>query len=79
MIIIKGCTYYTTADAAQILGVSAKTVRTYIEKGIIPEPPEIQYGVRTMKHFPEDYMKEAKGLLEKYRKKISEKSFKNSK
>lgn len=74
MIIINGCTYYTTADAAQSLGVSAKTVRTYIEKGIIPEPPEIQYGVRIMKHFPEEYMKEAKGLLERYRNKLSKKS-----
>lgn len=78
MIIIKGCTYYTTADAAQSLGVSAKTVRTYIEKGIIPEPPEIQYGVRTMKHFPEDYMREAKGRLEKYRREISGRSLKSS-
>lgn len=69
MVIIEGRTYYTTADAAKILGVSSKTIRSYIEKGIIPEPPEIQSGLRTFKHFPKDYMGEAKKILENYRQK----------
>jgi len=69
MIIVEGKTYYTTADAAKVLGVSAKTIRSYIEKGIIPEPPEIQSGLRTFKHFPQDYMREAKKILETYRRK----------
>ncbi|MBN2397152.1 MAG: MerR family DNA-binding transcriptional regulator [Deltaproteobacteria bacterium] len=69
MVIIEGRTYYTTADAAKALGVSAKTIRSYIEKGIIPEPPEVQSGLRTFKHFPKDYMGEAKRILETYRQK----------
>ncbi len=69
MVIIEGKTYYTTADAARVLGVSAKTIRSYIDKGIIPDPPEVQSGLRTFKNFPPDYMEEAKKLLEEYRRK----------
>lgn len=67
MIMIGGQTYFTIVDAAGKIGVSAKTIRTYIEKGIIPEPPVIQFGVRTVKHFPPEYMNVAKRRLERYR------------
>ena len=73
MIIVKGKTHYTIVDAAERLGVSAKTVRDYIYRGIIPEPPEIKYGVRTLKHFPIDYIDLAKAQLEKYRTSKNEK------
>ena len=63
VIIIKGKTYYTTADAAKALGVSPKTVRSYIKRGIIPQPPEIRYGLRLLNHFPLDYIEKAKRLL----------------
>ena len=66
MVIIKGKTYYTTADAAKAFGVSSKTVRSYISRGIIPQPPEIRYGLRILKHFPLDYVEKAKKLLEDY-------------
>jgi hypothetical protein len=66
MIIVKGETYFTIVDASKTLGVSAKTVRGYIEKGIIPPPPVIRYGVRAIKHFPSEYMKKAKKLLDNY-------------
>jgi hypothetical protein len=67
MIIISGQAYSTIIDAAGELGVSAKTVREYIAKKIIPEPPLIQFGIRTVKHFPPDYMEAARSHLEKYR------------
>ena len=67
MIIIKGKTYYTIVDVAEQLGVSSKTIRDYIHKGIIPEPPEIKYGLRILKHFPLDYIDIAKFNLENYR------------
>jgi hypothetical protein len=67
MIIISGQAYSTIIDAAGELGVSAKTVREYITKKIIPEPPVIQFGIRTVKHFPPDYMETARKYLEKYR------------
>ncbi|HUH65025.1 MAG TPA: MerR family DNA-binding transcriptional regulator [Syntrophales bacterium] len=67
MIIVKGKTHYTIVDAAEQLGVSAKTIRDYIQRGIIPEPPEIKYGVRILKHFPADYIDAAKTHLDNYR------------
>ena len=69
MVIIEGKTYYTIADAAKTFAVSTKTIRNYISNGIIPDPPEIQYGLRTVKYFPQDYMGEAKKLLDNYRHK----------
>ncbi len=67
MIIINGITYMTIADAAEELGVSAKTVRSYIVQKIIPEPPFIQYGNRTVQHFSKKYMDSAKKMLQVYR------------
>lgn len=67
MIIINGQTYFTIVDAAAKIGVSAKTIRAYIDKGIIPEPPLIQFGIRTVKHFPPEYMDLARRHLERYR------------
>jgi predicted site-specific integrase-resolvase len=74
MIIVKGKAYYTIADAAQHLGVSAKTIRDYICKGIIPAPPEIMYGVRIVKHFPIEYIDSAMKHLDSYRNRNIEKS-----
>ena len=67
MITIKGKTYITIVDAAEMLGVSTKTIRGYIKKGIIPDPPAVRYGIRLIKHFPPEYMSRAKELLDKYR------------
>lgn len=61
-------TYSTIADAARQLGVSAKTVRDWIKKRIIDEPPLIEYGVRTVQYFPPDYIHKAKSQLDHYRK-----------
>jgi len=66
MIIVNGKVYHTTIDAAAMLGVSAKTVRDYIKKGILPEPPLLRQGIRVMKHFPPEYIEEAKKLLAAY-------------
>jgi hypothetical protein len=67
MIIFNGQTYFTIIDAAAELGVSAKTIRQYITKRIIPEPPVIQFGIRQVKHFPTAYMDTAKEQLKQYR------------
>jgi hypothetical protein len=47
--------------------VSVKTIRQYIAKKIIPEPPVIQFGNRTVKHFSQNYLAAAKKQLQKYR------------
>ena len=66
MIVINGQIYSTIVDAAKELAVSAKTVRQYIAKKIIPEPPVIQFGIRKVKHFPKSYLTAAKKHLQKY-------------
>lgn len=64
MIVVGGRTYFTIVDAAAKFGVSAKTVRSYIDKGIIPAPPTVKYGMRVMKHFPAEYIATARKMLE---------------
>lgn len=56
--------YPTIADAASEFGVSAKTVREWVRKGIIPEPGTIQIGTREVWHFPDGYMAKAKKALD---------------
>lgn len=70
MIIINSQSINTIADAAKVLRVSAKTIRDYIQKGIIPPPPEIQYGIRTIQHFSEEYLEKAQRCLVEYRERI---------
>lgn len=69
MIRKEGADYSTIADAAKIIGVSPKTFRDYINKKIVENPPTFVYGVRTLMHFPEDYMEKAKADIEEHRKK----------
>jgi predicted site-specific integrase-resolvase len=73
MIVIKGKTYYTIADSAKEFGVAAKTVHDWIEKGIIPRPPVVQYGIRRIQVFPPEYMKVAKQRKQQYQKRNSKK------
>ena len=66
MIIVDGRKYSTIVDAAVKFGVSAKTVRSYIVKGVIPVPPTVNYGVRMIRHFPPEYLAKAKKMLDIY-------------
>ena len=66
MITVGGRKYHTIVDAADKFGVSAKTVRSYIVKGVIPVPPTVNYGVRMIRHFPPEYIAKAKKMLEIY-------------
>ncbi|MDD5475622.1 MAG: MerR family DNA-binding transcriptional regulator [Syntrophales bacterium] len=66
MITINGKSYKTMADAAKHFGVSAKTVRDYIKRGIIPEPPEVRQGLRVIRYFSEDYLKKAAAEIENH-------------
>lgn len=70
MIIINSQSINTIADAAKSLNVSAKTIKAYIQKGIIPKPDEIQYGIRSIQHFSEEYLENAHKTLEAYREKL---------
>lgn len=68
MIKIGKTTYTTISDVTEELGgVSTKTIREWIEKKIIPEPPKISWGVREILHFSREYVEEAKVCLDRYR------------
>jgi hypothetical protein len=62
--LINGKIQNTIVDAAKQFGVSPKTVYSWIEKGIIPRPPTVKYGIRTMQVFPSQYMKDAKRRIQ---------------
>ncbi len=68
MILKDGKTYKTIAEAAKDLGVSAKTVREWISKEIIEEPPVLEHGIRTIAYFPPRYIARAKERIREYRK-----------
>jgi len=59
MISSNGKTYPTIVDAAKEFGVAPKTVRDWIEKRRIPEPPTVQIGIRSLWVFPPEYLKVA--------------------
>lgn len=60
-------TYATIADASKEFGVSPKTIRDWIDRGIIEEPPKLEHGVRIMAYFPPEYMEKSKAQLKRYR------------
>ena len=66
MITINGKNHPTITDAAKEFGVAAKTVRDWIEKGVIPAPPVVQFGIRSVQVFPADYMKIAQRKRAEY-------------
>ena len=60
--------YKTIGDVArQEFGVAPKTLHGWINKGLIDQPPKIEYGVRLVSHFPPDYIKKAKDKIREYR------------
>jgi predicted site-specific integrase-resolvase len=71
MIVIKNKTHYTIVNAAKEFGVAPKTVHDWIEKGVIPRPPVVQYGLRSIQVFPPEYMKTAKRRKRDYQKRKS--------
>jgi len=73
VIVINGERCRTISDAAGHWGVSVKTVREWIKKGAIPEPPRKTHGLREMDIYPDEYMKEATKRLKEYRKKRKKK------
>lgn len=59
--------YRTIADAAAHFGVSAKTVRDWIRRGVLPPPPSFEYGLRSVSYFPDDYLATADDALKRRR------------
>jgi len=69
MIKADGKEYPTIADArSELGGVSQKTIRQWIDLGIIDQPPRIEWGLRYVSVFPAGYIAKAKEDLARYRK-----------
>jgi len=67
MTTIKGKEHRTVQDVAEEFGVSTKAVHSWIKKGIISKPPQVEHGVRRVAVFPESYMREARKQVEAHR------------
>ena len=68
MLVVGGKEHPTVTDAAKQLGVSAKTINSYIKNGIIPPPPQIEQGIRMVNIYPNEYIDKAKRCLTRRRK-----------
>lgn len=67
MIKSDGEQHLTISDAAARFGVTVKTVRDWIIRGIIPRPPVVEHGLREIQVFPEMYIVKAKETIKKHR------------
>ena len=70
MIIVNGKQHNTIDDGARDLGVSPKTLRKYINDGIVSKPPTVNQGIRVYEVFPADYIRRARAEIDAYRKKM---------
>lgn len=61
---------YPTISEARVAfgGVSEKTIRQWIAKGIIERPPEVDMGARSVMTFPAGYLSKAKEALARHRR-----------
>jgi predicted site-specific integrase-resolvase len=64
MIVSRGKSYDTIAEAAKQFGVAPKTVHDWIKRGVIPRPPTVYYGIRRVQTFSAQYMKAAKKRIQ---------------
>jgi predicted DNA-binding transcriptional regulator AlpA len=56
---ISGKSHLSISDLAAATGLSTKTLKTYIEKGILPKPETLEHGMRAFQVFSEEYIKNA--------------------
>jgi hypothetical protein len=73
-----GRDYPTLAEAASELGVSAKTVRDWINRGVLPPPPEFEYGLRFVAYFPPEYLQMARETISAQRTEAREQRSRSS-
>ena len=79
-VIVNGVPHPSIADASRFFNVSTRTIKQWIEKGIIPQPPTIDYGTRELQTFTDEYLRSAVVARKAYmQKKKSEKTPKKGK
>lgn len=67
MVRVQGKDYPTISDVTEKFGVSVKAIRDWINKGIIPRPPQIAQGTKLMDYFPPEYVESAIKIVKQYR------------
>jgi predicted site-specific integrase-resolvase len=67
-ITVNGKKHRTIHDAARRFKVAPKTVYGWIENGIIPKPPTVQQGLKSIRIFPDDYMKDAMARIRQHKR-----------
>jgi hypothetical protein len=66
MIRIDGREYKTITDAAQYFRVSPKSVSSWIEKGIVDEPMQVEHGIRKVYVCDDGWIRRAEEQRKKY-------------
>jgi len=61
---VNGKIHKSIEEAAAELGVHAKSLRSYIRDGILPEPPTVPTGLIDRRYFPDELMTKYKKLLQ---------------
>jgi len=64
---VNGKVYQTIGDVVGVLQLSISSINRYISRGIFPPPPTVLYGSRTMRFFPEEWVKEAERIIDERR------------
>ena len=64
---VNGKIHKSIEEAAQELGVHAKSLRSYIKDGILPEPPAIPTGLIERRYFPDELVSKYKKILQNRR------------
>jgi DNA-binding transcriptional MerR regulator len=63
-IVVNGVPHKTIQEAAAELGTTDKTLRDWIDRGIVPEPPKTPNGTMYRRYFPDK-------LIEDYKHRIA--------
>lgn len=60
---IGGRSYPSISDLATATQLSTKTLKSYIDKGILPAPTKLTHGMREFSVFPNEYIEDAVRII----------------
>ena len=72
--LVNGNSYLTLEEAAHELGVSSRTLRTWIDKNVVTKPPELEHGLRTFYAFTPEWVGVARKEIAARRKRQGSKT-----
>lgn len=56
---VGGKSYKTLEEEARDLGVSSRTLKNWLDKGVVSAPPEVAHGLRTFFAFDDKWHRQA--------------------